>query len=303
MYKIAIILPTYNSISWIKEQINSIFNQKDVLVELFISDDGSCDGTKKFVTSLSENNSQVNLISTDVGSGSAGAHFFHMVRNSKINGFDYVAFCDHDDIWLPDKLISAVDILKKSSSDGYSSDVYIFNDNDNVDVDVDVDDMESYKYSYKQRKYDHFFQTAGPGCTYVFTYKLYLEFLDLVTCNDMSKVYAHDWMIYHHARRLGYLWSIDSTPYILYRQHCNNEIGVNKGLSAHFKRIEKIRSGWYRQQILNISSLYSSNPSFISRLERFNMIDRVLLAFSVTSYRRSFIQSLYLSVLILFVMK
>ena len=108
MYKIAIILPTYNSISWIKEQINSIFNQKDVLVELFISDDGSCDGTKKFVTSLSENNSQVNLISTDVGSGSAGAHFFHMVRNSKINGFDYVAFCDHDDIWLPDKLISAV---------------------------------------------------------------------------------------------------------------------------------------------------------------------------------------------------
>ena len=206
-----------------------------------------------------------------------------------------MSFCDHDDIWMPDKLISAIKCLKDKSSDGYSSDVYtFFNDKNKTSY---------YKYSYAQRKYDYFFQTAGPGCTYVFTRDLYLSFFDLIKKNDMSKIYAHDWMIYHHARRNGYSWFIDPSAHILYRQHENNEIGVNKGLLANMQRMKKVRSGWYREQILNMSSLYGDDSTLINRLRRFNIMDRILLSISVLQYRRSSYQAASLAIMILFIMK
>ena len=43
--KVAILMATYNGDKYLKEQINSILNQSYKNWELFISDDGSTDGT------------------------------------------------------------------------------------------------------------------------------------------------------------------------------------------------------------------------------------------------------------------
>ena len=45
MYTVQVLLSTYNGEAYLKEQLDSILNQKNVAVKLFVRDDGSSDGT------------------------------------------------------------------------------------------------------------------------------------------------------------------------------------------------------------------------------------------------------------------
>ena len=44
MYTVQVLLSTYNGETYLKEQLDSILNQKNVAVKLFVRDDGSSDG-------------------------------------------------------------------------------------------------------------------------------------------------------------------------------------------------------------------------------------------------------------------
>ena len=50
--KIAVLLASYNGVKYIKEQVDSILNQKEVDVTIFISDDLSTDGTLEYLNGL-----------------------------------------------------------------------------------------------------------------------------------------------------------------------------------------------------------------------------------------------------------
>lgn len=54
-YKVTVIMSTYNGHKYIKEQLDSLIKQKDVLINLFIRDDGSSDDTVSIVKSYAEN--------------------------------------------------------------------------------------------------------------------------------------------------------------------------------------------------------------------------------------------------------
>ncbi len=69
-------------------------------------------------------------------------------------------------------------------------------------------------------------------------------------------------MLYAWVRSRGYAWHIEPTPTLYYRQHERNEHGANVGWVALRKRISQVRSGWYRDQILQISRLVAGGASF-----------------------------------------
>lgn len=64
--KIAILLAAYNGKAYLKEQIDSILNQEDVAVTIFISIDTSSDGTREWLESSYVGFSQI-IILEDVG--------------------------------------------------------------------------------------------------------------------------------------------------------------------------------------------------------------------------------------------
>src|ERR1700733_6569839 len=70
-----------------------------------------------------------------------------------------------------------------------------------------------------------------------------------------QNVSLHDWYCYAFARANGFNWIIDSEPSMLYRQHANNEVGVNRGFKAAKVRITKIKNGWWLNQALLIACL------------------------------------------------
>lgn len=258
--KVAVLLAAYNGMDWIDDQICSILNQKNVDVTIFISVDQSTDGTELWVASLA--NTKKNVIFLPYGEtyGGAGANFYRLIRDVDFTEFEYVAFSDQDDIWLDEKLDRACSLISSNVCDVYSSDVIAFWPDGK---------QKLIKKSYPQKRYDHFFEAAGPGCTYVFNKQSALALQAFVKENkNLSEIVSlHDWLAYAFCRHNGFTWYIDDHSLMLYRQHENNQVGTNDGLRAYKKRLGLVKQRWYRDQVCRISELVA--PSFSSKNKSF----------------------------------
>ncbi|MEO9656076.1 glycosyltransferase [Marinomonas sp.] len=258
--KIAVLLAAYNGMDWIEEQVNSVLTQKNVCVTIFISVDLSTDGTDIWANQLAKGTENVIFLEYGESFGGAGANFYRLLRDVDLKGFDYVSFSDQDDIWLEGKLERACSLIASKSCDVYSSDVTAF---------WSSGKKQLIKKSYPQKKFDHFFEAAGPGCTYVFNSKSARAFQQFVQRNQdiINRVSLHDWLAYAFCRKNGFTWYIDDKPLMLYWQHENNQVGINNGLRAYKKRLILIRQHWYRNQVKNISDLV--DPLMSSKLESY----------------------------------
>lgn len=93
---VSAVVPTYNQASYIEETLDGILSQRPPPTQVIVVDDGSTDDTR-FILGRFE--SVISIIRTP-NRGVAAA------RNTglaEVRG-RYVAFCDSDDVWLPDKL-------------------------------------------------------------------------------------------------------------------------------------------------------------------------------------------------------
>ena len=105
--KIAVLMSSYNGEKYIEEQIESIIEQENVVVDLFIRDDGSTDKTKEIITRFQSENIHINL---DYNIGVVKS-FFELIKTA--DGYDYYALCDQDDVWDKDKLYVAIKHIKE----------------------------------------------------------------------------------------------------------------------------------------------------------------------------------------------
>jgi rhamnosyltransferase len=161
----------------------------------------------------------------DTTFGSATSNFLSAVIKAPVGHFDYVCFCDQDDIWLPQKLIRAVGLIRENNVGGYSSNCISWH-HGSCRYDL-------IKKNYPQTPFDHMFQGPGPGCSMVMRASdalLLVDFLKGMTDLERSRIWWHDWFTYAFfgANKLG--WYIDSYASLLYRQHEANVIGANVGL-------------------------------------------------------------------------
>jgi rhamnosyltransferase len=235
--KVGVLLAAYNGRAWIGHQVNSILAQDSVDVTLFVSVDRSDDGTEQFIDQLSLGEKRISILPHGKRFGGAGPNFYRLISEVDFSGFDYVAFADQDDIWLPNKLSRACDQLAESGADAYSSNVTAFwPDGRQVLVNK----------SQPQVRWDFLFEAAAPGCTYVMTIELARELQAFIMKNSkkVQKIAMHDWFTYAFARARGYRWVIDSYPGMRYRQHAQNQVGANSGLRAFVYRAGRVLDGW-----------------------------------------------------------
>jgi glycosyltransferase involved in cell wall biosynthesis len=116
MNTLSVIIPTYNSERTIERAINSVLNQKGInelfKVELLICDDHSTDNTIKIVSKYPCKFFQNNY--------NSGGPNWGRNKGIKESTGDYIAFLDHDDEWLPDKLINQLNEINKGYEFIYS---------------------------------------------------------------------------------------------------------------------------------------------------------------------------------------
>ena len=249
---VAVLLAAYNGINWIEEQVTSIISQKNTSIEIFISVDLSNDKTYEWCQDFAKENINIKVLPYGKKFGGAAKNFFRLIRDVDFSRFDYVALADQDDIWNSGKLHHAIRVIEKDDLDGYSSDVTAFWGNGREKL---------VKKSFPQKKFDYFFEAAGPGCTYVLKQQPTQKFKKFLIKNweNINCIESHDWLIYAFFRSRGMSWCIDSEPLMLYRQHESNQVGSNFGFLAYLKRIKMVKSGWYRSEVRKISEIISIN--------------------------------------------
>jgi rhamnosyltransferase len=283
---VAVLLAAYNGMEWIEEQVSSILSQKNTSIEIFISVDLSNDKTYEWCQGLSGKNTHVKILPYGEQFGGAAKNFFRLIRDVEFSCFDYIALSDQDDIWDSGKLHHAIKAIEQDDLDGYSSDVIAFWSNGREKL---------VKKSFPQKKFDYFFEAAGPGCTYVLKQQPAQKFKKFLIKNweNVNYIESHDWLIYAFFRSRDMSWCIDSESLMLYRQHESNQVGSNFGFLAYLKRIKMIKSGWYRSEVRKISEIISIND------DAFNL-DTWLLIKNFYQLRRQNRDTFILLLMILF---
>ena len=259
--RVAILLTAYNGERWLNEQLESIKSQVGIQFDVYVSVDLSNDNTYELFQKQAAGDSRVNLLAYGERFGGAAPNFYRLITEVNMSGYDFVSFSDQDDIWHSDKIKRACDTLRTGDADVYASNVTAFWADGHEEL---IDKAQP------QRLLDHFFESAGPGCTYVFKREAMLELQAYVRTLtiDINNCVMHDWFSYAFCRARGYRWYIDPQPSMRYRQHEHNQIGANTNWTAYKERFAMICNKTYRRQVEALVEMVAPErlPSLSSRL-------------------------------------
>ena len=202
---IAVAMSTYNGERYLVDQIESVLAQRGCEVNLFVRDDGSSDATLDLLNRYSERG----LLVYDAGEnmGVVGSFFAALAMVPK--SYPFVAFCDQDDVWHPDKLSRAVEVLSKrdqSLPQLYCSE-YIFCN----------EQLEPKAPSHLNRIGVRFSTLMAESVCSGNTMLMNRTLVDEVLAYGSRGVYTHDWWCALVAAGLGEL-SFDNFASLDYRR-------------------------------------------------------------------------------------
>ncbi|WP_241898920.1 MULTISPECIES: glycosyltransferase family 2 protein [unclassified Erwinia] len=250
--RVAILLCTYNGSEYLKKQIDSIVGQTEKNWVIFASDDGSSDNTLDIL-----NEYRIKLGSEKFhilkGPGKGFAWNFLSLLESCGEHFDYFAFCDQDDEWMPEKLatgisrLSAAELTKPAVYCGRTQLV------DKHNNDIGKSPLFTKPPSFKNA----LIQSIAGGNTMI----LNIAARNIVIKTPRyEKIISHDWWIYIIITAVGGNIYYDPKPTIKYRQHTGNIVGSNIGWFARFKRVSGLLDGHFKGWIdANILALKKTN--------------------------------------------
>lgn len=232
--KVDILLATYNGEKYLKEQIESILNQTYKNIQIIISDDCSKDGTRDILKEYEKNN-KIKIFYQEKNLGYV-KNFEFLLKQVENNIY---MLSDQDDVWKEEKVEKTVEKLKKENLD------LVFGDLEVVDENLNTIHKSYNKYMHLDNKIQkhlndyklQYLYNCMTGCT-IASKKEWLDKILPLPTN--SKYMIHDYwlgLIISLNGKIGYL----KEPYILYRQHGNNQVGISKA-SKKFKELEKIRN-------------------------------------------------------------
>ena len=216
MCSVVVLLSSYNGARYINEQLDSLLKQEGVDIKIIIRDDGSSDDTKELLSRIGDKRIECHFCE-NVG---VRKSFLELLRLGKEAGdAKYFAFCDQDDVWLPDKLVTAVKALDALDADLYYSSFTTVDSNLNVI-------QENVQHHSPDRLGAALVNLAVTGCTMVFSRRL----LDAATEYTPARIMMHDSWLYKIALALDYTVVYDPVAHIYYRQHANNVIGDHNSI-------------------------------------------------------------------------
>ena len=285
--KINVLLAAYNGENFIEQQIQTILNQTQKPNKILINIDQSSDDTVNVVKRCAKNFNEIQILNTNKKFGSAASNFINLLMRVDLKGVDYIALADQDDIWNQDKLEKAIQKLELGY-DGYSS---------NVDAFWADGKRKVLVKNQPQQNFDHLFESAGPGCTFVINKKLASN-LQIFLKNNLDEVSQmrqyHDWLIYAFARTNHYKWIIDGYAGMQYRQHDLNDFGAHVGFSGFFVRFKRVLFGEGFDQVLRlIKMLKLNNDPFVKQWYPLSRIGFIKLAFYAPQCRRRLREKIY----------
>lgn len=246
--KVVVLLSAYKGAPWIRQQIESILSQLPPEGRLVVRDDGSPDETVLRVREIHD--PRLTLVEgTNVGFVRS---FLGLVANAPPDA-DMVMLSDQDDVWLPNKVQRAWEVIAASGAVPtlYCSRLRLV---DSKLHPLGLSPLWARAPSFQNALAEN----IVTGCTAA----LNPSAVDLLRDNgDAGLIHFHDWWLYLVVSAFGRV-VFDPEPTILYRQHGNNAIGMGQGLGRYATILRFIRKhDWVHimfNQIANFRSVHGS---------------------------------------------
>jgi len=237
---VAILLCTNNGARFLAEQLDTLEAQTHQNWVVFASDDGSTDQTLEILQQYQAKWPSGKLTIRSGPQKGFCQNFLSLACEREIKA-DYYAFCDQDDVWLPEKLSAALGVLHPKSSGSvylYCSRTIYINESGN-------EIGSSPKFVHPKTFRNALVQCVAGGNTMVFNVgaKLLLEATSSVV------VPSHDWWLYQLVTGNGGLVYFDQIPMVQYRQHPKSLVGENTSIISRLDRLNMILNGKFKEMI------------------------------------------------------
>lgn len=262
---VLIMMTTYNSGLYLKNQIESIICQTYKNWKLIIQDDCSEDGTFEILKFYEKIDSRIKVLVNDNKHGPY-RNFHSLINKCKTENFNYYMFSDHDDVWLPNKIQAFVEHQDNSNN---SIPTLIYANMQIIDgkgetIGKTIDDI--FKISNIKR-FDPFFNHAIYGCNVFFNKSLF----DLVPLVDpdskIAEILCHDNLYVKYASLFGKVLYLDKVL-MNYRRYSSNvtsahsyNYGIKKVLSAfsNINRLCRAHARTYSQSLFMLNLIDKKN--------------------------------------------
>ncbi len=228
-----VLMCTYNGERFLPEQLDSLADQADVDIHLHVSDDGSSDQTDAV---LERYRPRLKQLYRRRGPGQgATVNFLTLATDNSLKG-ELFAFADQDDVWEPDKLSRAAQMLAAHRDQPalYCSHSKIIDEHGNL-----------IGHSKAHRKppslSNAMVQNIASGHTMVFNRKAQ----QLLVQAGVVDVRFHDWWLYLLVMFAGGVTVHDHQARVRYRQHASNEFGAHSSLLNQLGRAFMLMNGEY----------------------------------------------------------
>ena len=248
--RMAILLAAYNGAAYLPQQLDSLFAQTDQDWDLLISDDCSRDETPGILRAYAARYpDRIRLIDHDAPTGSSQNNFMLLTRQA--GDYDYLMYCDQDDVWNPDKV--ALTLQKMRETENGQRDVPCLVHTDLTVVDEGLNEKnESFFYSSMLRAdrcqlHYLLIQNIVTGCTMMINHALW-ELAVLPA--EEGAMRMHDGWFALIAAALGRIGFVER-PTMRYRQHGGNVVGASDVRSVRYIAAALGRLKKNRQSILD----------------------------------------------------
>jgi glycosyltransferase involved in cell wall biosynthesis len=231
---VAILLCTYNGARFLAEQLDSLQAQTHQNWVVFASDDGSTDQTLEILQQYQAKWPSGKLTIRSGPKKGFCRNFMSLVADNCIFA-DFYAFCDQDDVWLPEKLARGLSALRGIPTQVpavYGSRTRLIDEKGNL---VGISPIFALKPSFENA----LVQSIAGGNTMVFNHAAKLA----IQIEPQYEIVSHDWWAYLVITGIGGQFIYDPVPTTYYRQHKANIIGEKKGVLKKFSRLNSLLSG------------------------------------------------------------
>lgn len=107
MAYINVVIPVYNAEQYLLDTVRSVLDQPEKDIEIVLVDDGSIDASGRLCDAIAQIEERVSVVHKSNGGVSSARNvgIEHFLKTCK---YGYIAFCDADDLWVPNTLSHTV---------------------------------------------------------------------------------------------------------------------------------------------------------------------------------------------------
>ena len=224
MEKVSILMAIYKpNIKWLIEQLESLNNQTYKNLELTVYNDCPEDKTNyekiyaKYITNFKFSiiRGESNLGSTEV-----------FAKLTEYADGDYIAYCDQDDIWLPNKIKTLVEKIIETNADMVCSDMYVIDAESKVVADSIIKVRPRHVFYNGANMFKQaIIHNWVTGCTVLIKTDMAKRAL------PFPKEFVHDAWLAAYVGAYGKIVNLNKSL-IKYRIHGNNQTTVLVGINS-----------------------------------------------------------------------